>query len=179
MDIAGKHVTSRAERRSVRDFVTGGTGLLLPGDPEYRSAMAERAGAPGGTARDVWLRWLDGRFPAGSAYITGTYTDEYGLSHGLMAPRNVVKDFRRFMVERELTDRQFIAGVEQHRYRDILHIHGIIEAPFTDVELRLLKAEWAVDRGHARVLPVLDGCASYVTKYALKGGTECFDWNLR
>ena len=167
---------SRAQRRLERDFVTGGTGLLVPRQGEELGAAAASAAA---TARDAWISWLSPRFSdRESAYFTGTYSDDYGLPHGLMLARNVHHDFRRFLVERGLTDRQFITGVEQHQYRDVLHLHAIIQGELTDLDRRLLKAEWEVSRGYARVLPVLDGCASYVTKYALKGDTENFDWNI-
>lgn len=175
---------SRHQRRVERDFVQGGTGLLMPAEvaPSQgtRSHLAERRTAPdrASTPREAWIRWLAPRFPGGSAYFTGTYSDEYGYPHGLTLARNVHHDFRRFLVERELMGHAFINGVEQHRYRDVLHLHAIIAGDFTDLDRRLLAAEWSADRGHARVLPVLDGCASYVTKYALKGSTESFDWNV-
>lgn len=168
---------SRHDRRRDHDFVTGGRGLLVPRPAEASEAgrRIEATASP----REAWVAWLEPRFGENaSAYFTGTYCDDYGVPHGCMLARNVHKDFRRFLVEQGLTDREFITGVEHHRYRDVLHVHGIIGGPFTDVELRLLKASWAVERGHARVLPVLDGCASYVTKYALKGDTESFDWNV-
>mgnify|MGYP006927330167 FL=1 len=148
--------------------------------PASRETHAERAEAAAGASnpREAWVRWLAPRFPSGSAYFTGTYSDDYGLPNGLMLPRNVHHDFRRFLIERGLTDREFINGVEQHRYRDVLHLHAIVSGEFSDIERRLLKAEWERERGYARVLPVLDGCASYVTKYALKGDTVNFDWTL-
>jgi len=111
-------------------------------------------------------------------YFTGTYSDDYGTRHGLMLPRNVHKDFRRWLVEQGLTAHPFINGVEHHKYRDILHLHAVVQGDFTEADMRLLRAYWQADRGHARALPVLDGCASYVTKYALKGDTDSFDWNL-
>jgi len=157
--------------------VTGGSGLLVPASREAQ-AQAAAAAAGAATAREAWIAWLAPRFTPGAAYFTGTYSEDYGLSHGLMLARNVHHDFRRFLVERELTDRQFISGVEQHRYRDVLHLHAIISGDFSDIDRRLLKAEWERERGFSRVLPVLDGCASYVTKYALKGDTEHFDWNV-
>lgn len=168
---------SRHQLRFERDFITGGQGLLVPRDCTAH-AEAARAVAGAATPREAWVRWLAPRFPQGSAYFTGTYTDDYGTAHGLMLARNVHKDFRRFLVERALTGHEFICGVEQHRYRDVLHLHAVIHGDFTDLDRRLLAAEWQRERGFARVLPVLDGCASYVTKYALKGDTQCFDWNL-
>lgn len=129
--------------------------------------------------REAWINWVAPRFACDSAYFTGTYSDDYGFRFGLMVPRNVHKDLRRFLdKEINLQDRDFISGVEKHRYRDILHFHGIIQGPFTARELEYLKALWSLSRGHCKVLPVKDGCASYVTKYALKGDTECFDWRL-
>lgn len=181
----GQQVKRRNSTRMERDFIQGGVGLLEPHLEEVTYAATpvlanrrspERAGSP----REAWIRWLAPHFPKGSAYFTGTYGDEYGLPNGLMLARNVHHDFRRFLVERGLTDREFINGVEQHKYRDgnVLHCHAIIGGDFSDLDRRLLKAEWQADRGFCRVLPVLDGCASYVTKYALKGDTEHFDWNL-
>ena len=167
----------RYQRRQMRDFITGGAGLLVPRDAASQTELAA-ACAGAGTPREAWIAWLAPRFPLGAAYFTGTYSDDYGIPHGLMAARNVHHDFRRFLVERGLTGHEFINGVEHHKYRDVLHCHAIISGDFTDLDMRLLKAEWEVERGYARVLPVLDGCASYVTKYALKGDTESFDWNL-
>lgn len=135
--------------------------------------------APGQTPREAWVEWLSPRFADnGSAYFTGTYSDDYGEPHGLMLARNVHKDFRRFLDELGLDERDFINGVEQHRYRDVLHMHAIVQGRFTAEQLALLKTCWQRERGFARSLPVLDGCASYVTKYALKGDTESFDWRL-
>jgi hypothetical protein len=124
------------------------------------------------------VSWLAPVFAGNdSAYFTGTYSDDYGESNGLMLPRNVHKDFRRYLASFDFGGR-YIVGVEQHRYRDILHLHSIIEGPFTAEQLTWLKRFWSVERGHARCLPVLDGCASYVTKYALKGDTDSFEWRL-
>jgi len=111
-------------------------------------------------------------------YFTGTYSDDYGMRHGLMLARNVHKDFRRFLIEQRLTGHAFINGVEAHKYRDVLHLHAVVQGDFTQRDMGLLKAYWEADRGFARALPVLDGCASYVTKYALKGDSDSFDWNL-
>lgn len=166
---------SREQMRVERDFITGGTGQLVARRGVDAAASAAE-GAP--DARSAWIQWLAPRFGTGSAYFTGTYTDDYGLAYGCTLPRNVHRDFRRFLVERSLTGHEFITGVERHRYRDVLHLHAVIAGEFSDVERELLKAEWTVTRGFARVLPVLDGCASYVTKYAMKGDTESFDWNL-
>lgn len=163
--------TGRAARRS------SGAGQAQA--QARRPAPAALLLAPGATARDAWIAWLSPRFAdLDSAYLTGTYSDEYGYPHGLTLARNVHKDFRRFLADHHLEERQFINGVEHHQYRDILHLHAIIEGPFAPGELLALKRCWERERGHAKALPVLDGCTSYVTKYALKGDTEAFDWSL-
>jgi hypothetical protein len=141
--------------------------------PHVGDRRAERP-----SAADGWVRWLAPRFKDGSAYITGTYTDEYGFANGCTLPRNVHKDFRRFLKECGAEGHDFINGVEHHQYRDVLHLHAVLKGPYDAGELEWLKAYWSAKRGHARVLPVLDGCASYVTKYALKGDAEAFDWSL-
>lgn len=183
----GRRPPSRHQRRLERDYVTGGSGLLLPRDLELpatplsacervqaRRKAPERARSP----REAWVRWLAPQFPRGSMYFTGTYSDDYGMRHGLMLARNVHKDFRRFLIEQRLTGHAFINGVEAHKYRDVLHLHAVVQGDFTQRDMGLLKAYWEADRGFARALPVLDGCASYVTKYALKGDSDSFDWNL-
>lgn len=132
----------------------------------------------GATARDAWIGWLAPHFADQDAcYFTGTYSDDYGTANGLMLQRNVHKDFTRFL---ESFDYQgdYIVGVEQHAFRDILHLHGILQGPFSDDQRRWVKEWWQAERGHARALPVQDGCASYVTKYALKGDTDAFEWRL-
>jgi len=131
-------------------------------------------------ARDVrgaWVEWLAPNFTEGACYFTGTYCDEYGVANGLMLARNVHKDWRRFLDEFGFEDR-WICGVEQHKHRDILHLHAILGGEWSDKQREWLKRWWQVDRGFARSLPVLDGCASYVTKYALKGDTDSFEWEL-
>jgi len=136
--------------------------------------------------RGAWVEWLAPNFADGEAcYFTGTYSDDYGLANGLMLARNVHKDFSRFLKSiplRMLGDvggiGRYIVGVEQHRHRDILHLHAILAGEFDGSDRRWLKEWWQLDRGYARALPVQDGCASYVTKYALKGDTDSFEWRL-
>lgn len=135
--------------------------------------------APGTSPQEAWVSWLAPVFAGTqSCYFTGTYSDAYGYPNGLMLVRNVHADFRRFLQSFEF-DSRYIVGVEHHAYRDILHLHAILEGPMTDDQMRWVKAWWSAERGHARALPVLDGCASYVTKYALKGDTDSFEWRLQ
>jgi len=150
--------------------------------PPATSGLLPAAQVTATNPHAAWLEWIQPVFAASdgttAAYFTGTYSDDYGFPNGLTLPRNVHKDVRRYLKEVRLDDARFICGVESHRYRDILHWHGIIAGQFTDHDLTFLKRWWSAERGHARVLPVHDGCSSYVTKYALKGDTENFDWRL-
>jgi len=170
---------SDARRNSNRQLAFGVTGT-----PGARDAEGDRAaGVPAAVvlAKDVrvaWVEWLAPNFANGEAcYFTGTYSDDYGLANGLMLARNVHKDWARFL-EAFGFEGKWICGVEQHRYRDILHLHAILGGEWSEVERKLIKAWWSVDRGHAKSLPVLDKCASYVTKYALKHDTDSFEWRL-
>lgn len=144
-----------------------------------------REDAAGLTARDAWVRWLRPQFAdSEAAYFTGTYNDEYGYDYGLTLNRNVQKDFERFLDMAGLADRDFVCGVEAHRFRDVLHCHAIIEGPISGQHRMVLKELWQYGggrfgrRGFAKVYPVLDGCESYVTKYALKGDTDNFSFRL-
>jgi len=140
--------------------------------------MASLIMARGATPRDAWIAWLSPVFQGNdSCYFTGTYRDDYGLANGLMLQRNVFKDWTRFLEDAHFHGR-YIVAAEKHQYRDVLHLHAIIEGPHTADEMRWLKYWWQAERGYARALPVLDGCASYVTKYALKGDADAFEWRL-
>jgi len=139
-----------------------------------------------GTPREVWCQWLEPHFrnPDGdnehtACYFTGTYSDEYGFANGMTHPRNVHKDVRGWLKEMGMDATQYIVASEPHQFRDILHCHGIVKGAFTREQLVWMQKWWATTRGHARMLPVLDGCLSYVTKYALKADTDCFDWRLQ
>lgn len=162
----------QTERRNARRH-----GSLRADAPAPAGART-RPDAGTATPRDAWVGWLAPVFSDnGSAYLTGTYSDDYGVTNGLMLPRNVLKDFDRFL-ESFGYEGRYVVGVEKHQFRDVLHLHGILEGPFDEKQRIWLKGWWSLDRGHSRVLPVLDGCSSYVTKYALKGDAECFGWRL-
>lgn len=140
---------------------------------------AARTRGRGSAVVRAWCDWLSPHFAGNdSAYLTLTYSDDYGYPHGCMLPRNCQSDVRRWVHSLGLEARRFIWAVEPHRDRTILHLHGIIEGPFTFDQRGILEAAWRQERGWARVLPVLDGCESYVTKYALKSTVEAFDFNL-
>lgn len=169
------------ERLNTASVVHPHPAVVVSGHPNAApplSGVPTGAQGGGGGLRDTWIRWLAPVFAEnGSCYFTGTYSDEYGEPHGLMAVRNVHKDFRRWLAEWDFGGR-YIIGVEQHAYRDVLHLHAIIEGPLSLEQMQVLKDWWQRERGFARSLPVLDGCASYVTKYALKHDCESFEWRL-
>jgi len=71
---------------------------------------------------------------------------------------------------------RYFLGVETHRHRSVLHLHAVLDFAPSEANLHRLKVFWEVHRGWAKVLPVRDGCASYVTKYALKGNVDNFSW---
>jgi hypothetical protein len=182
----GRHIRFRNRNRDLLSSLVAAsscdslpgtaTGLSSPSAALSRTPTGVCGGAA--TVRTAWIDWLAPVFAEnGSCYFTGTYSDEYGEPHGLMAVRNVMKDFRRWLAEWDFGG-QYIIGVEKHAFRDVLHLHAIIEGPLTLEQMRILKEWWGRERGHARALPVLDGCASYVTKYALKGDSDGFEWRL-
>lgn len=133
----------------------------------------------GARVRESWVRWLAPHFADNdSCYFTGTYSDDYGFPHGLMLPRNVQADFRRFLDDAGYPDVEFVCAVEPHRYRAVLHLHAIIGGQLNESDRLFLKLLWQIERGWAKSLPVKDGCESYVTKYALKSTVEAFDFHL-
>lgn len=139
-----------------------------------------KAGAPALGRRglvNAWVDFLAPNFHEGSVYFTGTYSDDYGLPNGCTLIRNVHKDWGRWLKEIGLEDKAWVCAVERHKYRDVLHLHAIIDAGCTPAQLDWLKRYWQIDRGYARSLPVLDGCLSYVTKYALKTECESIEWS--
>lgn len=175
-----------------RDAAIHRANLLALADPH---AIQGPAGSSGGTerggspvemvqgvvtprrVRQAWIEWLAPHFPDGCLYVTGTYSDEYGFAHGLTHPRNVFKDVQRFLQSIGFED-EFIMGVEPHLFRDVLHWHGVLKMFANEQQREYLKALWGMERGFSRWLEVKDGCMSYVTKYALKGDTDCFEWRL-
>lgn len=172
-----RHIHSRNAGKA--GLVGSAQAATLPGrTPQAPPGEGGLLLAPGSSPRDAWVAWLAPVFAGNdSMYFTGTYSDDYGFANGLTLSRNVHKDWRRWLKELGL-DSRYIVAVEQHRFRDVLHLHAIIEGPFSEGQRDWLKRWWSADRGHARALPVQDGCASYVTKYALKGDTDSFEWRL-
>ena len=159
-------------------------------DPDYAAwAVSEGArkryqglaGVEGRQQEDpVTLAWVElvrqnlARDGQPLVFFTGTYSDEYGMSHGLMLPRNVQADFKRALKAAGLGDAGFICSVEPHRLRSVLHCHALIEA--TPAEVAVLEHVWQ-ERGWCSAPACTDGGFSYCCKYALKSSTpDSFDW---
>lgn len=154
----------------------------LPSTTRHEAWLMGRYGllvAPSDSPRQAWLSYLAPRFSDGT-YLTLTFADtpnDPTNTRGLNHPEVVSRHIRQWLLNIGC-ESDFIFGIEPHRYRDILHAHGIIAQPTTQPQRDFLQQSWALKHGFAKVLPVTDGCVSYVTKYALKGNTECWDWNL-
>lgn len=121
-----------------------------------------------------WVSFLEPNFGPESCNLTGTYSDEYGYSHGLMLARNVIKDFERFRRSVGRSGEPATIGVEYHpsTHRAILHFHALLGGTWTPDELRAAQAEWVRTRGWSVAKRVDDagGCAAYVCKHLLKQG---------
>ena len=80
---------------------------------------------------DAWADFLEPHFANGhSTHFTGTYSDSYGYSHGLMLVRNVMRDFvafRRTLLKHGMPTCPGCIGVEYHPSgRSILHLHALL-----------------------------------------------------
>lgn len=141
--------------------------------------MEHLTAAKADPVRDAWVGLIRDRLGTDLTFFTGTYSDAYGLPHGLMLARNVQRDWARFLTDVGLPDTPFVCAVEAHKTgRDVLHLHALVHAP----DLALLESAWQADRGFAKAVPCHDGGVAYVCKYALKRGMSdpcAFDWRFR
>lgn len=102
-------------------------------------------------------------------YVTLTYRDDYWYkvrrwsTGSRVSTRAVLSDVRTFFRAAGYSGRYFVCV--ENTDRAIPHIHGVMDGGITRSNLWLL---WHRSRGAARVLPVTDGCESYVSKYVLK-----------
>jgi hypothetical protein len=135
---------------------------------------------------DGWADFLAPHFAAGACNFSGTYCDGYGYSHGLMASRNVLKDFAAFKRELGWGSATDCCGVEHAPQgvssgRPILHFHGMIAGARSAAELAEAHDLWADRRGWSVVKPVTDreGCVEYAAKHLLKqGAADNFDFHV-
>lgn len=150
-----------------------------------RRSTPPRRSARDSALLDAWGDWLAPRFANGSSvHFTGTYSDEYGYSHGLMLVRNVIKDFQAFrgVLERyKLPSSPGCIGVEYHpqTHRAILHLHALLGGEWDAGSRRELVTLWQTYRGFARATEVVtrEDCVRYAAKHLLKqGDTDAFDF---
>jgi hypothetical protein len=133
---------------------------------------------------EAWVQLLGPHFDATTSMnLTGTYSDSYGESNGLMLVRNVARDFRWAIAhERPGEFLPWCIGIEHHRTgRNVLHFHAMVGGDWTEAQMASLQAYWLYTRGWAVAKPVSDsgGCVGYCAKHLLKRGAEDnFDFQL-
>lgn len=126
---------------------------------------------------DGWVGLLAPHFDGqGAVNLTGTYGNGYGYAHGLMLPRNVIKDWESFIEqERPGVVQPWIIGVEQHNTgRDILHFHAMVGGTWSEADMERLQARWGYSRGWAvaKSVTAAGGCVAYCAKHLLKRGAD-------
>jgi len=126
---------------------------------------------------DGYVKFLGPYFDgAGAMNFTGTYSDSYGYGHGLMLPRNVIKDFRSFVdQERPGVFEPWLIGVEQHNTgRDVLHFHAMVGGMWSEADMERFEARWGYSRGWAvaKSVTAAGGCVAYCAKHLLKRGAD-------
>lgn len=178
----GRVGTAGNGRVSVRDDRAGAAGALCQVDEKLlRSRRLARRSALGCAHLDVldaYSSWLSEQFPDGATFVTLTYSDENGAKRSAYTPRSCFRDAHRWRNDLKLP-RPFLFAAEPHRWRDFLHLHGLV-APMDEAQMRLAAAYWESDRGFARLLPANAGAFPYVTKYSFKNTGpssrhECLD----
>ena len=155
---------------------------LASNERRARRACASRSSAEDMRIRDAWAEWLPDFFPGDAWFTTLTYSDPNGKRLKAYTPRSCFGDAHRWLMEAEYKGPS-LNVVEPHKYRDILHLHGLLAAgssmPGGDEEARLLRGLWEATRGFARISPAVPAAFPYVTKYALKSapgnGADCVD----
>lgn len=151
--------------------------LELRCQPEVLLSRAEaREEFRGGTAEDAWADFIEPFFPGGATFLTLSYSDEGGERFKAYRPAAVFGDIQRFLTKRGYDGPAFFV-TEEHRYRRVLHAHGLVHAMDKRDRLNLM-AMWEHQRGYARALPATAGAFPYVCKYALKGSDargDCLD----
>jgi hypothetical protein len=121
--------------------------------------------------------WMAPVFVPGlAAQMHLTYSDEYGYSHGCMLPRNVLRDFSRFLGRLGRRGSDYLVGVEVHpqTHRTVLHLHAVVGGVWTRNNLVDAATLWSGTRGYCRIQQVLDDNWSlrYTMKHAAKQGRE-------
>jgi hypothetical protein len=139
----------------------------------------DRVAAGRDLVHDEWSRWLSGYFPDGSdsAYVTLTWSDEEAFKRYVFGAKRAIADASAFFTD--LGIRQWFVCVEDHKWRDVPHIHGVVRLG-DSMRRDYMWGLWRATRSsNARILPIQDGCFSYVTKYVFKDETATrLEWRL-
>lgn len=134
---------------------------------------------------EAWADFLEPHFGQRPALnLTGTYSDAYGYSNGLMRFDNVIKDYKRFLRMLRREREAACIGVElapqgKLSGRPILHFHGLVGGNWSLSDCERIEALWAEHRGWARAKLTNDraGCIEYAAKHLLKqGAADNFDF---
>lgn len=161
----GVVVVGQLSEDAIAELTERGQRRVSPG--ALPRAMVDQA------ALDAWVGLLGPHFDTCSAVnLTGTYSDAYGESNGLMLVRNVSRDFlRAIRHERPVGTAPWCIGIEQHRTRrDILHFHAMVGGEWSEADIASLKAYWGFSRGWcvAKAVSDVGGCVAYCAKHLLK-----------
>ena len=133
--------------------------------------------------KDAWSEWLETLFPGDTWFLTLTYSDANGKRLKAYTPRSCFGDAHRWLKACEYRE-QSLFVTEPHRWRDILHLHGLLASgssmPGGDGEAAALaRGLWEQSAGFARLSPAVPAAFPYVCKYAMKSGpgagSDCVD----
>lgn len=141
-----------------------------------RGLRSESAAVPAAisdrTLVNQWVTFLWPLFSGSTALnMTGTYSDDYGYSHGCMLPRNVEADFKRFLRSIGRSSVPWVLGIERHPSgRDVLHFHAMIGGGWDEAGMTQAAALWRHSRGWSccRAVTNKAGATAYVTKHLMK-----------
>jgi hypothetical protein len=113
-----------------------------------------------------------------NTYVTLTWSDEAAERMHVAGASSAVRAFKQFM--RDMGVRQFFVAVEGHKNREVPHVHAVVQ--YHGQRTDMWKRWWELTKSMAKVLPVEDGCLSYVTKYIMKDRSDTggftTDWCL-
>lgn len=135
--------------------------LLVPGRYRGYSSSRKRVVAE-------WGAWLQ-EFPL-HFFVTATWSDKAAQERYIYADRSAVRDFLAFLRDVRFTG-QYFGVVEDHRHRDVLHIHALLEDQ--GQYMKWYWQEWFASRGLFRSVPAEPKAFGYVAKYILKDGRAC------
>jgi hypothetical protein len=113
-----------------------------------------------------WAEWLSGQ--GLNVYVTLTWSDDAADERHIDSPTSALRDFRALM--RKFKVRKYYVAVEGHKERTVPHIHAVIR--YDGSMKAMWEYYWNTRHSMARILPVMDGCFSYVAKYIMKDKTD-------